>query len=172
MRYFELLVEKETKEITSSDTKQELSQEMWDILDKSYAALGGFKSYDSPEHMVHTPGTWVVSYDDNNTLTSGIIFKNQFGNKLVGLGTNGQPESKQDITHILNTMKSKRDFWAEVSGPLEKMFNRMDLPKISNKYAEKLTGKAILELDEDGYHYVRFIAGQPIRKIIMGYPEI
>ena len=123
-------------------------------------------------HMVNTMGMWMVSYDDQGRPNSAIVFKKQYGNKLVGLGTNGTPQAKQELMHNLNDLKNKKNFWAEVSGPLERVFEKMNIPKISNKLAEKLTDKAILDFAEDGFHYTRFLGGQATSKIIVGYPEI
>lgn len=173
MRLFEIITEEyKTVVIDKTTDKTKFGDEVWSILDKSYAKLGGFKSYDNKTHMFTEFGMWILVFDEDENIIASIIFKNQHGNKLVGLGTDGQPQSKNELIHVLRKLRNQKNFWAEVSGPLEKLFNTLDIPLISNNYAKKLTGKEILEHDEDGYHYVRYIAGQPTRKIIMGYPEI
>jgi hypothetical protein len=43
---------------------------------------------------------------------------------------------------------------------------------IDNKYAEFLTGKKILDLNPDGYHYTRLIQGEPHEKIIVGFVHL
>ena len=42
MRYFEILQE-ETVTINNPEEKMDIAQEVWDILDKSYASLGALK---------------------------------------------------------------------------------------------------------------------------------
>jgi len=59
--------------------------------------------------------------------------------------------------------------WAEVSGPAEKLAIRNGAKPIPNKYAAYLSGKEILELNPDGYHYTRLIQGEPHEKIMYGF---
>ena len=59
--------------------------------------------------------------------------------------------------------------WAEVSGTPETFAKRLGAQPIPNKYAAYLTGKEILELSPDGYHYTRLIMGEPHEKIIYGF---
>jgi len=172
MRYFEIILETKTVIIDKNTDKSKFGEEVWQILDKSYAKLGGFKSFDSKSHMFADNGMWLLVFDDDENIISSIIFKNLHGNKLIGLGTDGQPQGKSELIHVLRNLKNEKNFWAEVSGPLEKLFDTLDIPKIENKYVKQLTGKEIIHYNDDGYHYTRFIAGQPIEKMIMGYPEI
>ena len=41
-----------------------------------------------------------------------------------------------------------------------------------NQYAGLLTGKQILELNDDGYHYTRLIHGEPHEKVIYGFVDL
>jgi hypothetical protein len=45
---------------------------------------------------------------------------------------------------------------------------KMGAKPLSNKFAAALTGKEILELNPDGFHYTRLIQGEPHEKIIYG----
>lgn len=171
MRYFEIILETLLSVIDTADDKLRFGDAVWDILNKSYAKLGGFKSFDNKNHMITEPGMWLLILDDDENLMAAIVFKNLNGNKLIGLGTNGEVQGKNELINSLRNLKNKKNFWAEVSGPLEKLFDTLDFPKIENKYAKELTGKEIVNYDNDKYHYTRYIAGQPIRKIIVGYPE-
>ena len=173
MRIYEILKEEYRKDIlTKSDDKNRFADDVWAMLNASYARLGGFKSFDNKTHMVNDPGMWILIFDENENLIAALVSKYQYGNKLVGMGTDGSQESKKQLIYLMQYLKRQQNFWTEASGPAEKFFNNLDIPKIESKHAEKLTGKQILDYDENGYHYTRFISGQPIRKIIMGYPEV
>jgi hypothetical protein len=45
---------------------------------------------------------------------------------------------------------------------------RLGADPIPSEYAGMLTGKEILDINPDGYHYTRLIAGYPHEKIIYG----
>lgn len=171
MRFYEFLNESKTLKLKDNISKEKFKEEVWSILDKSYSSIGGFKSYDNPDHMVRDSALWLIT-EDGGSVKAAIIFKDLHGLKLVGLGTDGSSEGKEDSKRLLLILKRMRNFWAEVSGPLEKMFVKMGIPYIQNEQAERMTGKQILELDNDRIHYIRYIAGQPIRKALMGYSGV
>ena len=54
----------------------------------------------------------------------------------------------------------------------EKMLARAGATPLSNQLAATLTGKEILDLNPDGYHYTRLIAGHPHEKIIYGFVKM
>jgi len=77
--------------------------------------------------------------------------------------------------HIKTMLKEifQRTFgksWMEVSEGAEKFLMKIGGKKfmIPNTLAASLTGKEILSLDADGYHYYREINGIVKRKIILG----
>jgi hypothetical protein len=87
-------------------------------------------------------------------------------------GYKATAQGKKDYTMLKNDdIKTKRA-WAELSGPAEKLMLKAGAKPINNKYAEFLTGKKILELNPDGYHYTRLIQGEPHEKIIIGFVHL
>ena len=58
--------------------------------------------------------------------------------------------------------------WAEVSGSVESIIKRAGASPLPAKFAAILTGKEIIEINPDGFHYTRLIAGYPHEKIIYG----
>lgn len=82
------------------------------------------------------------------------------------------PRGLKDYNMLKNEdIKMKRS-WSEVSGAAEVLIKRAGAVPVSNKFAEILTGKRVLELDDDGYHYTRLIQGEPHTKIIYGFVDL
>jgi hypothetical protein len=157
--------------LTTPKEKAKYAQEVWDILQKSYEKIGGFKSATSPEELIRDSGLWKLSRRGGR-LTAVAVYKDSFGRKSIASGTDGSTEGKQDYIRIKNEDLKFKRAWAEVSGPVEKVMQRSGAKPLPNKFAEILTGKKILELNQDGFHYTRMIAGHPHEKIIYGYVNL
>jgi hypothetical protein len=52
------------------------------------------------------------------------------------------------------------------------LLKRAKAQPIPNSFAATLTGKEILELNPDGFHYTRLISGHPHEKIIYGFVNL
>lgn len=184
MRYQEILNER-VLNLHTKEEKLRYAQEVWDMLQRSYADIGGFKSAGSIEELVDEPGYWkVVRRGDKITAVN--IYKRvpktkTFKTIASATETVYDPEKKRhkatppgfkDYEMVKSAdIKLKRS-WSEVSGKAEKMLDRGGAKPIPNKYAELLTDKKIIELNPDGYHYTRLIHGEPHEKIIYGFVKL
>jgi hypothetical protein len=140
------------------DSKKKYADQVWDILQKSYASVGGFHSAASTEELIAKTGLWKLTVR-NGKVFAVSLYKDHLGRKSIASGTDGSDQGKSDYNRI------KR----EVSGAPEALLRRAKATPIPNTFAEVLTGKAIMELDPDGFHYTRLIAGHPHQKIIYGF---
>jgi hypothetical protein len=96
------------------------------------------------------------------------VYKDRFGRKGIAAGSDGSAVGKEELTKIIiDDIKLNRS-WAEVSGAPERIMTKFGANPIPNTLAAMLTGKEILDLNTDGYHYTRLIAGKPYEKIIFG----
>ena len=68
-------------------------------------------------------------------------------------------------------IKTRRS-WSEVSHKIEALLGKSGAKPVPNKFAAMLTGKKILELNPDGYHYTRLIQGEPFEKVIYGFIDL
>jgi len=183
MRYHQLLVEKIIN-LHTPEEKIKYADKIWTMLQRSYKKIGGFKSANSAEELANDSGYWkLVRRGDH--ITALEIYKkvpNTDNFKMIASATETEPNSEgeykateqgiKDYNMLKNAdIKTKRA-WAEVSGPAEKLMLRAGAKPIDNEYAEFLTGKKILELNPDGYHYTRLIQGEPHEKIIVGFVKL
>lgn len=157
--------------LTNPKEKLRYGNEVWQILQKSYEKLGGFKTADSLEDLIRDSGLWKLSRRDGR-ITAVAVYKDSYGRKSVASGTDGTAQGKHDYFLIKNEDIKFKRAWAEVSGPVEKIMQKSGAKALPNKFAALLTGKAILELNPDGFHYTRNIGGHPHEKIIYGYVNL
>lgn len=184
MRYNEILTEK-VLNLHTPDEKMKYAEPVWDMLLRSYKKIGGFKSAVSVEDLANEPGYWKI-IRRGDRITAVAVYRKvpkTHTFKLIASAaeTKMDPETGQykttrqglnDYNLIKQSdIKMKRS-WAEVSGPAERVMIKSGAKPISNKYAEFLTNKEILELNDDGYHYTRLIQGHPHEKVIVGFVNL
>jgi hypothetical protein len=181
MRVYELLTER-VLNLHTPEEKAKYADEVWDLLQKSYQKVGGFKSAVNKEELVGNPGYWkVVKRGDKITavnLYRRIPQTNSFKVYASGAETQLDPEKQEyrttkqgiaDYSMVKKADVTQKRSWAEVSHGPEAFAKKMGAKPVPNKYAQYLTGKEILELNPDGYHYTRLIMGEPHEKIIYGF---
>lgn len=151
--------------------KQNYAQQVWDILQSSYANIGGFGSASSIEELIEKSGLWKIIVRGGR-VTAVNIYKDQHGRKSIASGTDGTSQGKQDFKMIKNEDVKLSRAWSEVSGAPEAILKKMGAKPIPSKFAPLLTGKEILDYNSDGYHYTRLIAGHPHEKIIYGVVQL
>lgn len=144
--------------------------EVWAILERSYASIGGFKSVPNKESLIKETDFWKLVKKDNK-IVAVVLYKFKHGRKSIGAGTDGTQLGKESLYKIfLEDLQQVRS-WAEVSGASEHIKTKMGYFKIPNKYAGEILGKDIDSLDPDGYHYTRLINGEPHTKVLVGHIE-
>jgi hypothetical protein len=150
------------------DLKHKYSDQVWEILQKSYSSVpGGFATASSVDELIEKSGLWKFVIR-NKQITAIQVYKDHFGRKSIASGTDGTPEGKKDLMMIANADIKFNRSWAEVSGAPELLLKRARSKPLPAKFAELLTGKEILSYSDDGYHYTRLIGGHPHEKIIYG----
>ena len=170
MRANEIIIERVINAF-SNDLKSRYADEIWDIMEKSYASIGGFQSASSTDELINDTGLWkLVRRGDK--ITAAIIYKDKHGRKAIAMGTDGSIQGKRDYFMLTGDDVKLGRSWAEVSGAPEKIMARMGAEPIPAKYANLLTGKEILAVNPDGIHYTRLIAGHPHEKAIYGVAEL
>lgn len=184
MKAKEFLIER-ILNLHTPEQKAKYADEVWDLLQKSYLKLGGFKSATDKEELISIPGYWkVVKRGDKITAVN--LYRKVPQTQTFKVYASGTETTSDPITNTpRSTLQGKRDYsmvkkadvtqkraWAEVSGPAEAVANRSGGKPIPNKYAAYLTGKEILDLDSDGYHYTRLIQGKPYEKIMYGFVKL
>lgn len=166
MRYNQLI--ERAINLFDPQDKEKYGDEVWNILQTSYAKLGGFKSAANVEELIQKTHLWKLIKRDGHITAVG-IYRDMMGRKSIASGTNGTEQGKRDYLMIKTDDSKFNRAWAEVSGPAEKLLARVGAKPIPNVFAGALTGKDITELNPDGFHYTRRISGDPYEKVIYGF---
>lgn len=167
MRIKEFIIERVVNAF-DEPSKLKYADQVWDVLQKSYAKLpGGFGTASSLEELIEKSGLWKVIVR-NGKVTAVNIYKDQNGRKSIASGTDGSPQGKLDYKMIKSEDIKLGRAWGEVSDKAELMMAKLGAKPIPAKLAPVLTGKKILSYNPDGYHYTRMIAGDPHEKIMYG----
>jgi hypothetical protein len=181
MRAKEFLIER-ILNLHTPEQKAKYADQVWDLLQKAYQKVGGFKSAINKEELVANPGYWKVAKRGDKITAVNLYRKIPQTDTFKVYASGAESELDPTKDEYRATKQGKRDYsaikkadvtqkrsWAEVSGAPETVAKRLGANPIPNKYAAYLTGKEILELSSDGYHYTRLIMGEPHEKIIYGF---
>jgi hypothetical protein len=169
MRYTQLF--ERFVNVFDEDSKKKYADQVWDILQKSYEKVGGFHSAANIEELIAKTGMWKLVVRDGHVYAAS-LYKDHLGRKSIASGTDGSDLGKSDYNRIAREDVSMQRAWAEVSGFPEALLKRAKAKPIPNTFASALTGKEILELNPDGFHYTRLISGHPHEKMIYGVIDI
>lgn len=169
MRISQIILNEKILNIRNKSNKQKYISRIWNLLQKSYEPVGGFKSASSPEELLNTVGLWKIILRNGN-ISAVRIFSEKFGNKSIALASDGSIQGKKDVRMIMKDDIVRGRSWCETSDVPEMICKRMGAEPIPSRFASLLTGKNILSRDEDGYHYTRLIGGVPHTKILYGTP--
>jgi hypothetical protein len=140
---------------------------IWDILEKSYAPIGGFKSAKNKEDLIDKSGLMKLVTKDGRVVAVK-IYKSELGRKSIAGGTDGSDEGKKWFMKICEEDIKLNRAWGEVSGKMEHIMLKRGAVPIPSSMAGRILGKPILSYDPDGYHYTREIMGEPHTKVMVG----
>lgn len=151
-------------------TDQQLApyiDEIWDMLQKSYASIGGFKSAKSKEDLINKTGLAKLVRRDGK-IVAVKIYKDELGRKSIAAGTDGSMQGKEGLMKMSQEDIKMNRAWGEFSGAMEHIMIKKGGVPIPNTLVSDILGKPIESLDPDGYHYTREIQGELHKKIMIG----
>lgn len=178
--------------IDDVELKEKYAQEVWDILQYSYAPIGGIRGsgFKNKEDMIKNIPFWKMARH-NNKIVAVILYKDSNGRKSVALGTDGSVESKKKIKDMLSN-DIYRSFGEKSKGALVTLMNLVPWEILKEytilpKDVSSIIKKDIIsvkdfegELPEDGmrvldkfpqlneYAYMRKISGDYVFKVCFG----
>ena len=157
--------------------KQKYSQQVWDIIQRSYAPIGGIhgNGFKSIDDMIKNIPMWKI-FRRGDTVKVIMLYKSKQGRKRVALGTDGSKEAKEMLAKMLiDEYRTKRTF-GEVSDNslrfIKRQFTEEEFKKfvIPVDIVKKLLPNDVIE-DIDGYFYNREIGGHYHTKLMLGNPN-
>jgi hypothetical protein len=151
------------------DDMHKYATEVWDILQTSYAPIGGFLSAPDVESLIAESWLWKLVKKGGKVIAVS-VYKNLHGRKLIGGGSDGTPLGKQWLFKILeeDIQMTDRNAWIEASGALEHKMLKLGGVPVPNSLVGEILNKEILNLNPDGFHYTRLVAGKEVEKMLIG----
>lgn len=167
------------------DEKEKYFHEVIQLIDKTYAPIGGAKNLDSYDELLDDKYFWKL-VRKNSKIVAVQIYKDVNGSrKAVLAGTDGTDVGKQALYALLSEdIKLKdRGAFIEISGPkmehihIDKLGNTPIQPEVAirilnalGKDGKVLSNKEKLTLDSNykDYYYKRIINGQLLYKTMVG----
>lgn len=165
-----------TETVNCSAERAYLADEIFTMLQNAYQNVQGGLHFSSADELVSKTAVWKVIYYQEN-IVGVVIYKAKRGLKMVALAlSNKLDRSLRKHTKTMLSYLFKVTFnntWMEVSESAERFIVTNGGAKyfISNQYAQKLTGKEIITICADGYHYQRVVNGVLKTKVMVGNPK-
>ena len=181
----------------SKPDREKWVDQAWDILQKSYAPIGGIKGsgFASKQDMIDNIPFWKI-YTKNDKVVAAVFYKDKGGRKSVAIATDGSDIGKKIVGDIFKA--SLGVSYGEKSGPaLATMMKTVQWDVLQNfmltpDQVKKLTGENVIsiskydvdELDSKDkftydkfpqlkpYFYVRELGGEMHLKVSMGTPNL
>lgn len=159
--------------IFDTKSKFEYVDVVWDILELSYADIGGtFAIAKDKQELINDSDMWKMVRRNGKIVAVCLYTSKRGGRKSMAAGTDGSPEGKEGLYSIIKEdIKMKdRQAWSEVSHKMEyiKLVKFGAHPIPAKNAQELMPDKPFLSIDKDGYHYTRMIGGKPMTKIMVG----
>lgn len=159
-----------------------IDTELFDLLHKSYAYIGGHVDFQKPSDIPSNHTIWYAVDVDGDKVPNALKFGKQtvFGTKWTGGATDGSPAAKQQ--YIDNTVKALRTpgNYCEMSDAIfHIMATRYHIPCVTDHAeVEHILGKPVKWIGPHPDHkypgyafYVRDLGGAPHMKSLLGLPR-
>lgn len=163
-------------ETTNKGFIERHANEIWNIMQRSYSNIGGFLTYPTIDKMINNVSLMRYSFDKDYRICSAAIYDSRKdGQKLIGCGTlNGEKREKDILYDIVldDTTNFSKWHWAEVSGAMERIFQKAGGNPIPSRFAKEILKKPLSDFNIDNdSHYYRLINNKWYRKIIYGFKD-
>jgi hypothetical protein len=183
MRASEFLIEFELPKnkwelIVSNDDKQELGNELVDLVDQAYSNTPQGSFVNSIKDVI--PSDWnVIDWDQDPDVDSCVFYRtnrtgeNWNGYKIQGLGHDGTRTSKDKAINKIQELLSRPGVWIESSDAMRHVLKKLNVPSITDeKFLQKLFNDPDLKMI-DNDTYIRVLPnGQKVTETVFGNPKL
>ena len=176
MRFKEFLNEKFLNLFSSRD-KRIFVDVVWEILQRTYAPLGGIKGsgFSSKEDMVNNIPFWKLLRRGDKILAVQ-LYKDSNGRKFVAAGTDGSREGKEALKKILTDELTLGRSYGEISeNVLKALANFIGEEQMKSFIVDPSEVEAIIQkpifFEPGDLFYLRDIHGHKEKKFLIGKPK-
>lgn len=157
--------------LTKKEDMKKYGEEVWDILQKSYAYIGGIAGINSIDDLIEDTDLWkLVRRDNKITAIKAYKLKNG-GRKSNCGGTDGTIQGKKDIMKIYQEdgLMKDRHQYGEYSGKAVSTVLRTGGIPVPAAIAQSILEPKKIEICQDGWFYIRKLGdGKSHHKLMVG----
>lgn len=198
-RFKQFINESFKNAIGDSPLKDMYADQVWDILQKSYAGIGGIKGsgFSTKQDMIDNIPMWKMAVKDG-AVEVVIMYKDKGGRKSVAMGSTGSDYARKKIPEMF-TAELKRSYGEKSKaalGTVLKMYpehvitpflhdpdrargilpNKTLVTPIKDVHMNDWPEDAKFTISKypfiKDYGYLRYIAGKPTFKVMVGTPGL
>jgi predicted esterase YcpF (UPF0227 family) len=155
-----------------SNLLHKYKDQVYDMLMKAYAPIGGILGCDNVDMLVDDSDFWKLFIKNGKLCAVAVYTFKRGGRKLMYCGTDGTSQGKDCLMTIIgDDLRLKdRNAWAEVSDKMEHIYiNKKGATPVPAEIAQKIMkDKPFVKIHDDGFHYDRIIGGEVHTKIMVG----
>lgn len=149
---------------------------IWNILQEGYINKGGFKGIQGKSEFFKKVSMVKLWFLNGNIVAVDIYNDYLGGNKSIGLSCVKGDDHEPGVLLVKMIIKENitkwNDYiWAEVSGRVEDLYRELGGYNVKNEYVNIYLNGRTVELLDDGYHYLRMIGGEKLKKTIFGIKD-
>jgi len=157
--------------LTKKEDMRKYGEEVWDILQKSYAYIGGIAGINSIDDLIEDTDLWkLVRRDNKITAIKAYKLKNG-GRKSNCGGTDGTIQGKKDIMKIYQEdgLMKDRHQYGEYSGKAVSTVLKTGGIPVPAAIAQTILEPKKIEICQDGWFYIRKLGdGKLHHKLMVG----
>jgi hypothetical protein len=157
--------------LTKKEDMKKYGEEVWDILQKSYAYIGGIAGINSIDDLIEDTDLWkLVRRDNKITAIKAYKLKNG-GRKSNCGGTDGTIQGKKDIMKIYQEdgLMKDRHQYGEYSGKAVSTVLKTGGIPVPAAIAQTILEPKKIEICQDGWFYIRKLGdGKSHHKLMIG----
>jgi|TARA_R110000851_G_scaffold87200_3_gene190070 hypothetical protein len=174
----ELSLKKNSWEFLTTSDKKSFSPELIQLVQTAYkgTTLGSFINNSSDV----LPSDWVaLDWDKDDDLDVVVFYRTSRsneswkGNKIQGIGHDGQKESKTKVIKKINTLLTKSGWWIEANGAMQHILNKSRAPIVTDEaFLRKLFNTTDLDMVNDLEYDRKIGKSEVVRESVFGKPKL
>jgi hypothetical protein len=161
--------------LISTADKEEVGDDLVQLVQQAYNSTPEGSFVNSMKDVI--PSDWeVIDWDGDQSINATVFFRkprgneNWTGNKIQGLGHDGQRGSKDRAVKKMIEMLGQRGYWLEGSDAMRAVLKRYQVPAISNEqFLQRLFNDSQLRM-VDKSTYQRRLSNRVITESVFGKP--
>jgi len=172
MKLLNVLLENNWRALSSKEI-EDTKEELFDLIDRAYAPLGGHPNLKIPDDIKTAGDNYsVIDLDDDPEDDATVTYKNRpGGTKLVAMGHDGSKPARSAAVAKTVSDLNRKGFYIEVSGTILDILKSKGVAIVNDESTVRaaLKGKDITWHGDGSYD--RNLGGKVHRKVMMGKPN-